>query len=267
MCSKAKEFIINYIYLIYIFKLSIDRRIKTHLQYQEEQRITMWNQINQYHKQILQHGAPDTYKDITRLNAKIILKLKEFGYVASDNNPSQSIVAKNFHTDEDVNLLSNDNPSQNENGFSNANQNPNQNENVHLIGFPGQNILDNNQALLMILQRLTENQVRMQNVQEIKPNIPVVIQKVKIPQFKGDITQYQYFKEATLKVLDGTGVQWGNIEKFVFLKDHLEDNPFKMINVFHMDNLSYEKAWEMLDKYYDSERRLLSRNMQLIMNS
>ena len=223
-------------------KLGTDRRDQKNLVYQNEQRLSIWKHIEVYHEQLTQHGAPagyeEKYKDAQIINKKILEKLIEFG-LQSDSAVEAFDTPTIFAPKDETVRQSNTEKRVDNSEFMNITM---------------------QQTLTNILQQLADNQAGMQrNISQVPQLKP---QKIKIATFKGDISQYLYFKEATHRVLNN--VQWGNIEKFVFLKEHLEDDPLKMINVLQMDTNAYNQAWEILDKFYDSQRRLLSRNIKLI---
>lgn len=90
------------------------------------------------------------------------------------------------------------------------------------------------------------------------------LKELKIEKFKGDVLKYKPFRESLRRSLRES--RWSEEEKFLYLREHLQDEALELISYLEITRDSYGEAFEILDNEYLQPRLILQTVVDQIMD-
>jgi Protein of unknown function (DUF1759) len=103
-------------------------------------------------------------------------------------------------------------------------------------------------------------------VQYIKSQTALKLPEIHLPNFDGQLVNYQSFKE-TFKALVHKDVRLGAVQKLFYLKGCLKNiSLFAEISSLELTEDNYDLAWELLVNRYENRKTLVNQHIKAIFN-
>ena len=96
-----------------------------------------------------------------------------------------------------------------------------------------------------------------------KPKLPR-LPDAKVPTFSGNYKEWLSYKNAFLSVVNSQSVD--GVVKFIHLRNSLEGEALKKVNIFDIRRENYAKAWKALMDTYERKRILVTKHMNAILD-
>ena len=107
---------------------------------------------------------------------------------------------------------------------------------------------------------------QQQNVgQQVNQPIQFHLPKFTIPDFSGDVLEWESFRDQFQGILDRTP-NLSNVHKLLLLQQHLKGDAEEMLKNTPLIEASFEGAWADLEKRYGNKRLLLTHHMNSLLD-
>lgn len=91
------------------------------------------------------------------------------------------------------------------------------------------------------------------------PKLP----EASLPKFDGKYEEWLGFKDAFLTLI-GDRRDISNVEKLQYLKSSLSGDAARKINIFTITADNYTRAWDLLERSYQTKKRIIARHLSLL---
>lgn len=114
--------------------------------------------------------------------------------------------------------------------------------------------------------RMQENAENLPQQSSPRSSSQVKLPNVNIPTFSGKYEEWNAFMDLYIALID-QNVQLSNVQKFVYLKSSLKNEPLNIINDLQITNENYKIAIELLKKRYDNKLIIINSHIKVILDT
>ncbi|XP_011155692.1 uncharacterized protein LOC105193065 [Solenopsis invicta] len=112
---------------------------------------------------------------------------------------------------------------------------------------------------------VSHDETRVNNDESVTRKRRIKLPEASLPTFDGRFEGWLSFKNAFQNMISSHS-DLSDVDKLHYLKSALTGDAARKINIFTVDKINYDKAWDLLERSYEVRRILIDRHISSILN-